>query len=84
MKKLIVLQGENCGYCKKAKMLIKRALKKENKYVVIDIQFILEESEIGRKYMHKLVPAFYCDDELLFEGNPHMADVISALEKCFE
>lgn len=84
MKKLIVLCGENCGYCKKAKMLIKRALEKEPEYTAIDIKFVMDKSEMGVKYIHTLVPAFFCGKELYFEGNPHMATVIAALEKCFK
>lgn len=84
MKKLIVLCGKDCGYCKKAKMLIKRALEKEPKYIAIDINYIPEQSQDGIKLIHTLVPAFFCDNELYFEGNPDMDTVISTLEKCYK
>ena len=84
MKKLVVLCGENCGYCKKAKMLINRALDKKPEYVSLDFEFVDENSPQGKKYQHTLVPAFFCDGRLLFEGNPNMEAVIMALKSCYE
>ncbi|MDD5017945.1 MAG: thioredoxin family protein [Eubacteriales bacterium] len=84
MKKLVVLCGENCGYCKKAKMLLRRALEKEPKYIAIDIQFVLVESDTGRQYVHSLVPAFFCNNQMLYEGNPDMDIITSILEECYE
>lgn len=84
MKKLIVVCGENCGYCKKAKMLIKRALEKESKYIVLNIQFVLDDSELGKRYKHTLVPAFYCNNDMAYEGNPNMDIIYSILEDCYK
>ncbi len=84
MERLVVLYGDNCGYCKKAKMLIKRALEKENKFLSLDIRFVHEDSAEGQGFMHKLTPAFYCNRTLLFEGNPSMDIIIDILDRCFE
>lgn len=83
MKRLVVLCGETCGYCKKAKMLIKRALEKEPKYCALDIRFVNEDSEEGEKMPHTLVPAVYCEGALVFEGNPSMEVVASILGQCY-
>jgi hypothetical protein len=84
MKELVVLYGNNCGYCKKAKMLIKRALEKETKYTALNIRFVLDEDQEGKNYPHTLIPAFYCDGEMFFEGNPNMDIVMSTLKDCYE
>lgn len=82
MKKLVILCGVECGYCKKAKMLLNRALEKQPKYLDVNIRYLLDESEEGQRYVHTLVPALYCDDILFFEGNPNMDIIKSALENC--
>jgi len=84
MKQLVVLCGRHCGYCKKARFLIKRALEKEAKFRALDIRFVYEDEEEVKKYTHKLVPAFFCGGELKFEGNPIMQTVISILNDCYE
>ena len=84
MKKLVVLCGENCGYCKKAKMLIRRALEKEPKYFAVNIQYVLDTSNMGLTLAHSLVPAFFCDGTLIYEGNPHMDTIMTVLKKCYQ
>ena len=83
MKNLIVLCGENCGYCKKAKMLIHRALEKETKYIALDIRYISDTSDAARPLAHKLVPAFFTGGKLVFEGNPDINIIMSILENCY-
>jgi glutaredoxin len=84
MKKLLVFYGDGCGYCKKAKMLIKRALDTHPKFLSLDIQYINNENEHAQPYRHEVVPAFYCGDVLFFEGNPSMDIVLAALNDCYE
>lgn len=84
MKQLVILCGHDCAYCKKAKMLLKRALEKEPKYLALDIRFVMEDSEDGQPYSHTLVPAFFCGNLRCFEGNPSMDDVLAALKNCYE
>lgn len=84
MKRLIVLTGENCGYCKKAKMLIRRALEKEPKYIALKLSFVGEISPEGQKLPHRLVPALFVDGVLVFEGNPTMEIIQSILKQCYE
>lgn len=84
MKQLTLLYGDNCGYCKKAKMLLKRALDTHSKYLSLDIQYINDESEQAKTYRHELIPAFYCGSVLFFEGNPNMDIVMAALSNCYE
>ncbi len=84
MKQLIVLCGEYCAYCKKAKMLIRRALENEPRFLALDIRYICDETPEGEAYPHKLVPAFFCDAEPVFEGNPDMQTIVSILSGCFE
>lgn len=84
MKKLTLLYGDGCGYCKKAKMLLKRALDTNPKYLSLDIQYINDESEQANVYRHELTPAFYCGSVLFFEGNPSMDIVMAALNDCYE
>ena len=85
MKQLIVLCGEHCGYCKKAKMLIRRALEHATKiHSVLDIQYICDESSEAAAYPHTVVPAFFCGGKRLFEGNPDMAKIVSILRICYE
>jgi len=84
MKQLIVLCGEHCGYCKKAKMLIRRALEKEPKFAALDIRYVCDESTEAKAYPHAYVPAFFCDGKRLFEGNPVMGNIVAMLQKCFK
>jgi glutaredoxin len=84
MKQLIVLRGTHCAYCKKAKMLIRRALEKAPEFAALDIRYICDESPEGAAYSHMLVPAFFCGGAHEFEGNPDMATVVSILRKCYE
>jgi len=83
MKQLIVLCGEHCGYCKKAKMLIRRALEHKPKFAALDIQYVCDESPEAQNYPHTYVPAFFSDGVRLFEGNPAMHNVVAILQKCF-
>ena len=83
MKQLIVLCGQYCGYCKKARMLIDRARLKEE-FAALDIRYICDESPESEHYPHTLVPAFFCGVERVFEGNPSMNDIVSILKKCRE
>ncbi len=84
MKQLMVLCADNCGYCKKAKMLIKRALETHPKYLSLDIRFLEVDSNQSETYPHELIPAFYCGRVLFFEGNPSMDIVLTALNDCYE
>lgn len=84
MKQLVVLCGVHCGYCKKAKMLIRRALEKQPEYAALDIRYICDESSEAAAYPHDYVPAFFCGGDQVFEGNPHMDIIVSILRKCYE
>ncbi len=83
MKQLTLLYGDGCGYCKKAKMFLKRALDMHPKYFSLDIQYVHDKSEQAEPYRHELVPAFYCGGVLFFEGNPTMDIVMAALNDCY-
>ena len=82
MKNLIVLYGDNCAYCKKAKMLLHRALEKNPEYSSIDIKYIKDDSPEGKYLAHKYIPAFYIEGNKLFEGNPEMDDIKMMLSLC--
>jgi glutaredoxin len=84
MKQLVVLCGEHCGYCKKAKMLIRRALEKQPEFMKVDIRYICDESGEAAAYPHTFVPAFFCNGEKFFEGNPDMVKIVSLLRICYE
>lgn len=84
MKQFILLYGESCGYCKKAKMLLKRALDTHPEFLSLDIRYISEQSGEAAALAHRFVPAFYCGGALFFEGNPDMDTVMAALEDCME
>jgi hypothetical protein len=84
MKQLIVLCGEHCGYCKKARMFIRRALEKQPELAALDIRYICDESPEAVSFPHAFVPAFFCDGEQLFEGNPTMDLIVAILQKCFK
>ena len=84
MKQLVILYGEDCGYCKKAKMLVRRALEKEPKYLALNIQFVSDQSNAGKGYAHTLVPAFFCNGKLYFEGNPDMDTITTVLQDCYK
>ena len=82
MKNLIVLYGDHCAYCKKAKMLIRRALEKDPEYSSIVIKYIKNDSPEGKYLAHKYLPAFYIDEKKFFEGNPGMDDIKRMLSAC--
>lgn len=84
MCNLVVLYGDSCGYCKKAKMLIRRALEKEPAFASVSIEFIEVSSDAGKTYAHKYIPAFYINDKQVFEGNPEMSDIQRILQECME
>lgn len=83
MKEIVIVCGQECVYCKKAKMLFKRAIDKDSRFKSIKINYVMEETQEGKKYEHKLVPAFFLGNEFVFEGNPDMQTVKSLLEKCY-
>lgn len=82
MKQFTLLFGESCGYCKKAKMLLKRALDTHPEFLSLDIRCISEQSGEAAALDHRVVPAFFCGGALFFEGNPDMDAVMAALECC--
>jgi glutaredoxin len=84
MLPMIVLTGDSCGYCKKAKMLIKRALEKNSAFNEVDISYISESSPEAAAYPHRLLPAFYAGGKLRFEGNPSMQVIELLLSFCRE
>lgn len=84
MKQLTLLYSEQCGYCKKAKMLLNRALSTHPEFHPLDVRFVSERSKEAAPLTHQFVPAFYCGDTLFFEGNPSMDIVVSALFDCLE
>jgi len=84
MKQLTLLYGNNCGYCKKAKMLLKRALDTHPKFLNLDILYIDNESVQAEPYRHALIPAIFCGGALFFEGNPSMDIVMAALNDCYK
>ncbi len=84
MKQLIVLYGDNCGYCKKAKMLLKRALGTHPEFLALDIRYVSELDGEAKPLQHQLIPAFFCGGRLFFEGNPDMSIVMAALHSCLE
>ena len=84
MVPMIVLTGDSCAYCKKAKMLIKRALEKNPAFREVDISYISENSPEGAGYPHRFVPAFYAGGRLRFEGNPSIQVIELLLSYCRE
>ncbi len=82
MKTPVLFYGENCVYCKKAKMLINRAVEKHPPYRMLPIRYICDERDEDGRYKHTMVPALYCNHKLVFEGNPDMADIQSWLAEC--
>lgn len=84
MKQLILLYGDNCGYCKKAKMLLERALSTHSEYLSVDIRYLSELDKDAMALKHQLIPAFFCGGKLFFEGNPDMNMVTSVLRRCME
>jgi glutaredoxin len=84
MVPMIVLTGVNCAYCKKAKMLIKRAIEKKPEFARVKLIFLEENSPEGSTYPHRFVPAFYSGRTLRFEGNPSMQDIELLLSFCLQ
>jgi protein-disulfide isomerase len=84
MVPMIVLTGENCAYCKKAKMLIKRALEKNPNFSKVELSYLEETSPEGKVYPHHYIPAFICNNKLLFEGNPSMQDIEFLFSHCLK
>ena len=84
MKNLIVLYGDNCAYCKKAKMLLHRAVEKNTNYLEIKIKYIKDDSEEASYLAHKYIPAFYIEGKRIFEGNPEMDDIKKMLDACLD
>jgi hypothetical protein len=82
LKQLILLYGDNCGYCKKAKMLLRRALSTHPEFLPLDIRYVYDQSDEAMPYKHQLIPALYCGGLLFFEGNPDMDTVMAALNCC--
>jgi glutaredoxin len=79
---MIVLTGEKCAYCKKAKMLLRRALEKHPEFGGVELT-VAEETSVDKKaYPHRYVPAFFCGGKLMFEGNPFMKDIEFMLSYC--
>lgn len=84
MKEIVIVCGQDCVYCKKAKMLVNRALNNNPKFKTVKIDYVMEDTKEGEIYQHKLVPAFFCRRKLMFEGNPDMKIVKSILDGCLE
>ena len=84
MKQLIVLYGDQCGYCKKAKMLLKRALGTHPEFSELDVRCVSELDDEAQPLELQLIPAFFCGGRLFFEGNPDMSIVLAALRSCLE
>lgn len=84
MKCVVIVCGQDCVYCKKAKMLVDRALLKEPKFKAVELIYVMEESECAKAYAHTLIPAFFFDDILEFEGNPNMQIVTAILKKGYD
>jgi len=84
MAPLIVLTGVNCAYCKKAKMLIRRAVEKNQEFSKVDVIFLDEISPEGIAFPHRFIPAFYSGGRLRFEGNPSMQDIELLLSYCLQ
>ena len=84
MKQLTVLCGEHCAYCKKAKMLIRRALERDPRFAALGIHYICDESPEAGAWPHTLVPAFFVERERAFEGNPDMARIMAILRLCYD
>ncbi len=82
MKQFTLLYGDGCGYCKKAKMLLQRALDTHPEFRSLDIRYVFDQSPEGAALPHSLIPAFFCGGSLFFEGNPDMDIVLSALHCC--
>lgn len=84
MKEIVIVCGQDCVYCKKAKMLIKRALNNNPKFKTVKIDYVMEDTKEGEIYEHELIPAFFRGRTLMFEGNPDMKIVKSILDECIE
>ena len=84
MLPMIVVTGDSCAYCKKAKMLIKRAVEKNPDFGEVEISYISEGSPEAAAYTHRLIPAFYAGGKLRFEGNPSMQVIVLLLSFCRE
>jgi protein-disulfide isomerase len=82
MKKLVVLYGDNCAYCKKAKMLIRRAVEKNPSFSSVNVQYVKDNSPEGKGFAHKYIPAFYIEEKHVLEGNPQMSDIQRMLQEC--
>jgi len=68
MKRITMITAPNCAYCKKAKYLIRRIVAKEPKYKPVHIEEIDINEADRRNLTADLFPAFYIENEKIFEG----------------
>jgi glutaredoxin len=83
MKRITMVSAQNCAYCKKAKNLLDRIYLKYPEYMRLDFETIEVEEADRRKLNFETIPAFFINDERVYEGYMTIDKFIQIMEAAY-
>lgn len=86
MKKIIMLKGDYCPYCRQAFQFMDQLYKDHPEYRKIElttIDEITEEME-AKKYQYRVVPTYIIDNKIVFSGILTKENIRQVFEKAME
>lgn len=77
MKKIVMIKGDYCPYCRRARLFMEELKEEKPDYCKIPVEYIDEimEPEKANRYEYRVVPTYYIDGRLIFTGVPTLQDI---------
>ncbi len=83
MKRITMVTAPNCAYCRKAKNLLDRIYLKYPAYTSIHFETIEVEEADMRELQFDTIPAFFIEDERVYEGYMTIDKFLQILEEAY-
>jgi thioredoxin 1 len=82
MKKVIMIKGDYCPYCKRAFSMMEEIFKENPNLKEIELELIDETTEQAKadQYPYEYVPCYIIDGKIVFEGVPTKEAIIKVFE----
>jgi len=86
MKKIIMLKGDYCPYCRRANQYMEELYEEHPEYKQIPIEKIDEvtQAELADQFDYEVVPTYLIDGKIVFAGVPTKQKIEEVFKKALE
>lgn len=81
MKKLTIVKDETCSFCELMMEYMEDIMQADQRFENVKPEFVDYSSGEAAEYENYFVPAFYIDDELIYDGPVDREEMLAILER---